>query len=340
MPKGYRYLKTSIQAHVTVRGKFYQKTFPLDTKLTTINGWRERKRAELKYGTIRIAPASTSFTADARAYLALCTGMPSRKDRTLHINDWSKEFGNQPRQTITATEIRAVLERWRVKKHLSAGSLNRRRTAIMAMFTALDGKAAPNIVKDVPRYSEHASEQPRAHDMLTIAKVIRRVPPNTNSRGWLQLLHWSGWPSKLAMQVREPDIDWQGHRVKLAARGKGKGMGASWVPVLPRVISALRHLKRRRAFREFSGGGLRKVWLRALALENAHRAEKELPPLPPIRVYDIRHSFATWAARHIKDDRALSELLRTNSIRRYTEGAAADRLAIAVDDLAKTLHRP
>lgn len=334
MPKGYRDLGTSIQAYVTVRGKFYQKTFPLETKLTTINGWRERKRAELKYGVPRGTVESSSFTADASRYLELVTGMPSYVDRKKHIDDWAEAFGTRPRSSIAAADIREVLERWRVKKHLSAGSLNRRRTALMAMYTTLDGKAAPNVVKDVQPYSETHSQQIRAFDMLTIARIIRRVPPNSDSRGRLQFLHWTGLPSKLLMQIREPDIDWDRSRVKIAARGKGKGMASGWVPLLPRAMSALRHLRRRRALgRDFSGSGLYKTWGRAWALENDARAAKDLPPLPPIRVYDIRHSFATWAAGKIKDDRALAELLRTNSIKRYTEGAKAERLALAVKSL-------
>lgn len=62
--------------------------------------------------------------------------------------------------------------------------------------------------------------------------------------------------------------------------------------------------------------------------------------LPRIRPYDIRHSFATWAAGVLKDDRALKELLRTNSIERYTEGATADRLEHARAELMASRRSP
>lgn len=66
------------------------------------------------------------------------------------------------------------------------------------------------------------------------------------------------------------------------------------------------------------------LWLaRAVATENATRRQKDR--LPPLRPYDLRHSFATWAASIIKDDRALKELIRTNRIARYTEGARRNR---------------
>jgi integrase len=58
-----------------------------------------------------------------------------------------------------------------------------------------------------------------------------------------------------------------------------------------------------------------------------------------VNPYTFRHSFGTWAAGVLKDDRALMELMRTRSIRRYTEGATAQRLEQAREQLVEASRR-
>jgi integrase len=323
--RGIRRLKTSYQAYLDFRGVQYTQTFPFTTTLSTMKDWRDRKRSELKYGTPK---TSRTFQVDADEYLLIVTGMPSYQDRKFHVEQWAHVFGHRDRKTLTATDIRIQLEQWRQGgrydgKGLSAGSLNRRRTALMAMFTALDGRSQPNVVKDVPAYDERASHQIRARPMLEMAKVIRQVRVGCESRARLSVLLWTGWTSQLLKQVQDSHVDWTRGAVTLARRQKGKGLVSIRLPLLPRALAALRRLKRMDALGPFSNGSLHSCWERAC--DNAG--------VPRSRVYDLRHSFATWAASQIKDDRALSELLRTKSIARYTEGATTDRMGEALQVL-------
>jgi hypothetical protein len=103
--------------------------------------------------------------------------------------------------------------------------------------------------------------------------------------------------------------------------------------VLPSGLRALRRLFYVKAHGPFSNSSLHSTFARAQARENAARATRSWPPLPPIRVYDIRHAFGTWAAGFIRDNRALSELLRTNAIEVYTASAVTARLDQALQDL-------
>lgn len=343
MPKGYRRLKTSIQAYVTVRGRFISETFPLDTSVTDINRWRERTRAEKKYGIKTAAGTSSSFATDALRYLELCKGMPSYQDRKFHIEQWVEAFGDRVRSSITAHEISRVLETWRVKKSLSAGSLNRRRTALMALYTKLDGKSQPNIVKDVAPYDERASVKLRARPMLQIARVIRRVKPHSQARAILRVFMWTGLPNTILKAVRSSHIDWQRHTVDLPPRQKGQGMKAATIPLLPQAVRAFRRYFALKVNREFSNSSVHSALARAVEAENAWRIRHELDPIDPLRVYDIRHSFGTWLAARVKDDRALKELLRTNSIERYTHGANTARLeaalaSVTASELAENLQ--
>jgi integrase len=336
LPPGIRRLPTSYQAYFEHRGRVYSKTFPLTTALGVLKDWRERTRAAVKFGT-PTAPTRT-FAEDASDYLALASAMPSFATRQYQIARWVDAFGARDRQTLTAAEIRGQLERWRVSGHvdgtaLTNGSLNRRRTALMALFTMLDGRSRPNIVKDVPAYDERPRYLRRAYPLATLARIVWRVDPQSHSRARLRVMLATGWPHALIKSIRPVDVDWTSGRVRLAARRKGQGMASEWVPVLPSGLRALRRLFHLKAQGPFSNSSLHSTFARAQATENAARAARECPPLPPLRVYDIRHAFGTWAAGFIRDNRALSELLRTNAIEVYTASAVTARLDQALQDL-------
>lgn len=353
LPKGIRRTPAGTwQVYVRVRGVYRSRTLPAHTPLRTLIEHREHLRAEEKYGIDPPAEYGTLFRDDATAYLALCEGMPTYSDRAYRIGRWVSVFGSRDRATITAREIREQLERWRVRgRHdggpLAPASLNQLRTALMAMYTVLDGKSAANIVKDVPAYDERDSVQVRAEPLLTCLRLIRRLKPQGKMRAVLYALLWTGWPHALVAELTAADVDWAGQRVRVARRRKGKGMEAAWIPVVPQAIRALRLVHRRNAWGGCSTSSLHSALARAVAAENAWRrqqnaaAGREVWPMvrESFNPYGLRHSFGTWAAARVKDDRALKELLRTNSIARYTEGAVDARLTAARDLLVTPRSR-
>jgi integrase len=340
--KGIRRTATGFQVFARVNGKFKSRRFPADTTETKLIEARERLRAEELYGVPPPDGTEDGFAADARAYKALTAGMRTAADRHYRIDQWTQRFGHRLRSTITAKDIRQILEDWRLRGHhtggpLSPASLNLRRTALMHLYTVLDGKSAKNIVRDVPPYDERYSEQVRAESMLTCAHIVRRLRPWGKMRIIAHTLLWTGWPAELLRGVNpQKDIDWTRARVRLGRRKKGKGMPPAWVPVLPIALRCLRLMAKRKLFGPFSNSSLHSAIARAVESENAWRAPRKIDPIADgFNPYALRHSFATWAASRIKDDRALKELLRTNSIRRYTEGAVAERLESARAALVK-----
>lgn len=338
--KGVRRTATGWQVFARVKGIYKSRRLPLTATPKELEEARERLRAEVLYHLPAPAKAGETFADDAAAYLALVATMPSYADRAYHIKLWTRVFGDRPRSSITAREIRGVLEQWRKTGRqnggpLTQGSLNRRRTALLHLYTVLDGKSGSNTVRDVPPYNEAYSQQVRAESMVTCARLVKRLKPRGKMRGVLYVLLWTGWPHALLKTVTPADIDWQRQRVRLQRRQKAKGMPPAWVPVLPRAIIGLRRLVQRKHLGAFSNSSLHTALARAIQRENVWRRARDLSEIGAFNPYGFRHSFATWAATRIKDDRALKELLRTSSIHRYTEGALADRLAEAL----ASLHR-
>lgn len=335
-PRGIRRTAYGWQVYARRDGRLQSKHFPAATSLDTLK--REREKL-IGRAVLQLAPASgQSFADDARAYLALVRSMPTYTDRAYRIRCWVDVFGPRARKDITARDIRTQLEQWRLSgSHLggalSPASLNQRRTALMHLYTVLDGKSAANIVKDVPPYDERDSEQIRAQPLVVCARVIRHLRYWGKMRARLHVLMWTGWPHQLLKQITPDDIDWTHGRVRLARRKKGKGMPALWVPIVPQALRALRRFHALDCYGPFSNSSMHSAVARGVRAENRRRARLKLPLLPPMRAYDLRHAFATWAASKIRDDRALKELLRTNSIERYTHGAMQQRLEAARDSL-------
>jgi integrase len=344
-PRGIRRTATGWQVYARRDGAFLSAVFPLSTPIDTLKREREKMIGRALEPTAYPPTTGRRFADDAQEYLHLVRGMPSYAEREYHIRRWVQVFGDRDRATIQARDIARVLETWRLTGAadggpLSNGSLNRRRTALMSLWTRLDGRQAPNPVKGTPLFSEHESERVRAIPMLDLARVLRHLQPTGKSRARLRVMQWTGLPHALIKSLTPADIDWTHGRIRLARRQKGAGMAAAWVPVLPRGMAALRHFARLGCFGTFDNAGLYHAFARAVEADNQRRRTRGLPELPAIHPYVARHSFATWAAGIVKDDRALKELLRTNSIRRYTEGATASRLDAARDALAAALrHR-
>ena len=332
----------SLQAYVHVRGQTHAKRFPLDTPVTVLRAWRETRRV----GILHDVPDLTSrptLALDAQAYLKLVTGMASYADRAYRIQQWVKALGGRPRASITARDIRAQLERWRLVgrndgRGLSNASLNQRRTALMHLYTVLDGKGAANPVKDVPPYVEDSGDVVRAQPWRLLYRLLARMDRDCKTRARLRLMLWTGWPHTQIRQLQPGDIDWARQWVRISRRRKGKGARARWLPLLPPAVTALERFVAVKAWGAFSPSSMHSMLARAVADENAWRALHDRPALPKIRPYDFRHSAAAFLASRITDERVISEMLLTAQ-RRYTEAATAVRLETAIHGLRQEMGR-
>jgi integrase len=348
-PTGIRKTTKGWQAFVYVRGRFYSKRYPKKTDLKTMKDWRQSKAVEVKAGKVIAAetPKTGDFELDAAAYLASVSSMPSFTDRRLHILEWANYFAGRDRQTITPLEIRTRLERL-VSAGYSPSTVNKRRTALMAFYTRMNGKSGYNPVRDVEKY--HEDEEPRAQSFWTIYRILALMRPS-KTRARLRVLLWTGWPHKQLKQLRPEHLDLAHARAYVTPRRKGKGRKGVWLPLLPGAVTALQDFAKwdcwtptiEGKLRPFSHSAMHSRFAHALAKLNARRATFGHPPLE-VHPYDLRHSFGTMLAERLQDDRAIQELMlhsRPEQTLRYTRAATQGRVLAAVALIgAKPLPRP
>ncbi len=316
--KGIRRTGSGWQVYVRVKGEFRSKHFPPNTDLVDLKAWRSQMKARGWLAQPEPDMEADTFADDCAQYLKLVAGMTTIKDRTYRIHQWRDTLGaNRARASITSLEIRHQLERWRLTG-LSPASLNLRRTALMHLFTVLDGKSARNPVRDVPPFRE----TPKAVRLPTLAEAKKALAVHqrdTKTKARLAVLLWTGWPPAQLMRVKESDVDWKAATARLPGRRKGKGTAGRVLPLLPQAVAALRRLRREDAFGQFSTSGAR----RALRLA-CQRAK-----VPVFTPYALRHLFLTTVALATKDDRVVAELAQHADIRmtrRYTQASVDPRL--------------
>jgi hypothetical protein len=159
------------RAFVRVHGKLLSKCFAPATSLTVMRRWREDQRVAVRHGLD--LQTAASLRDDVRAYLTQVQTMPTLRHRRDDLALWLKVFGpERPRKSITAGEIRAQLENWRAAGY-AANTCNHRRTALMHLWSVLDGKTAPNPARDVPRYPDDSqAAPPRALSATAIALLL------------------------------------------------------------------------------------------------------------------------------------------------------------------------
>lgn len=291
--------------------------------------WRNEIRVRARLGAVLPRPEST-LAEDVRHYLEQIRTMTTLRHRRDDLARWLAVFGpDRDRRTITAGEIRAQLETWRSSGY-AASTCNHRRTALMHLWTVLDGKSAPNPARDVPRYPEEIGP-PRALSQAAIAAVFRAMPPS-QTKARLELMAYTGWPPAQIMRLRPEDVDWD-RAVFVQARRKGKGAAGAWLPLLPAAWRALRAYKRLSCWGEYSTSSARRSFRLAAGKAAAGRRTPKAirAELANVTPYQLRHSFLTLVAGITRDDRAVKVLAQHADIRqthRYTQ-ATADPRAVA-----------
>src|SRR6185436_8803976 len=142
--------------------------------------WRHDERSTLRAQQLGVdvdLPQSGSLQADVRDYLALVTEMPTLDQRTYDLGCWVQALGaERPRRGLKARELTTVLNDWKASG-LTAGTCNRRRTALMHLWHRLDGKSAPNPLRDVPRFRE-PDALPRGRSYKLLERVFKAMVPS------------------------------------------------------------------------------------------------------------------------------------------------------------------
>lgn len=303
LPPGIKRTATGFRAWQRVRpgaGGLKSKRFPKTATLTEMKTWREDTRA--KHRAEPAPPiARGTLAADIKKYLKLVATMPSLKDRTRDLAAWEAAYGMRPRAKLTRSDYQLVLQDWRLHgKHnrpLAASSVNHRRTALMHLYTVLDGKAAPNPLREIRPFEEPPAE-PRDLGLDTAREILHALRPS-KSRARINVLSWTAMRGNSELGKMKPDYVNLERRECWAPTGK-KGK-PRLIVLNEEGVEAWREFIYMKAWGPFSKDSLRRVFHRGVAIVNVMRKKRGQAPLRGGRLYDLRHTIATALRREGAD---------------------------------------
>lgn len=270
LDRGIYKTDSGFRVYVRIGTKLESKRFPPTYTLDKLRQWRadhvrERRPKRSARGTL---------AADVEVYLNAVAAMPTYTDRVREISAWLPAFGQQPRWMLKPEAIRIQLAQWRAEGY-APNTCNHRRTALSHLYSVLDGKAAYNPLRDVPAFPLPPPVK-RGVPMATVVKVLKQIHgPKTRAR--LEVLAWTGLRPSELMRLTPALVNLK--------RGTALVPTAKGGP--PREI----------AF------GLAKVWWKKLikvdglgafsvqSMRKPMRAACKKVGVPPLRIYDLRHSF-------------------------------------------------
>ncbi len=316
--------------------KRVEKRFPKGTAPRVMARWQETARAGLR---LKPTVAAGSLGDDLeRHYLPAVKGMPTFTERERHLRLWVAELGaRRSRDLVTAPEVRAVLERWRLAHDWEAGTANRHRTALMHFYTVLNGKGGANPVRDVPKYRERGRPLDEAFDYRAFEAILAAMPDQgqglkgqtrreiSQTKARLRVIAYTGLEhiKIMALTPAHLRLDSQPPMVYVIGRDKGDGTDDVWLPLARAGAAALAAFAAAGAWGPFSHSSVYKSFKRAARKVG----------WPAITPYQLRHLFGTQLLRSSKNRSATRDLMRHTSehtTNRYVAGAISVELRAAI----------
>ena len=228
LPSGKWQVFVKIKAPGAARPRFLSTTFLADSSVTDRRTWRERARIEAQLGSALTPLGDTTFAEDAARYLEAVAALPTIDQRRQHITEWIALFRHRARTSIRPHEIRAARDRWlttpridrkgRPRPPYAPGSVNKRLRALSNLWRVLDGRHAPNPVREVPEAAEEEGA-PRALPYAVIEAILDAMPdvtravkgghvePGSRTRARLAVMAWTGLAHVQLAGLRQEDVD-------------------------------------------------------------------------------------------------------------------------------------
>lgn len=356
---GIRRHGSGYQTVAKVRGERHFAQWPLDTPLREMQEWQKDERAKMR-SALPTVKAGT-FAADAARYLELAAvkAMPTYGTRKQHIDEWVALFGTRRRRSITALEIEEQREHLRAT--YAASSVNHRLRALSNLWTKLDGRQAPNPVREVAECEEPDVEA-RGLPYDVIEAILAAIPDTwigkqkdgtktagkprpSKTKARLRVIAYTGLSHKQLkglgptdVTIAPPDADGQQTgTLRLVARHKGRRMRRAGdrplprlLPLLPQAVAAFQEFDRLQCWGNFSNSSMRKAFINACATLG----------LTNLRPYDFRHSLLTAIYAETRDLRVTGLFgghREEKTTKRYTVAAVAPHVQAAVTVLGKRL---
>ena len=326
-----------IQAYVRADGQLRFRRFPAGTPLETVRRWRLDTRAALK---LTQRPAGT-LAGDIGPFLRQIADRPRLvAERRQQLEWWAARLGHLRRDAIAPADVRAALAELR-QTH-AASTCNHYRQALCSLYRTLDGRHAPNPVRDVKPFT---SPPPEARGLSY--DVVKRILAAMSDQGSATV---KGKPrmAASAAKVRCRVLAFTGLRPSELMRYRpehwnrttqtlvvytGKGGRTRTIPLSTPATQALAELEAVGAIGPFSTSTVRRAFIRAAARIGIHG----------VRPYDLRHSYGTALYRVAGDTRLVKEVLGHSDVRmteRYTLGHVPEAMRVATSRFEKELGTP
>ena len=321
--KGIRRDKWGWRAYVSVGTIQREKRYKPDASIKTMQAWRDETRVALRKLQPETGPAGT-MRGDVASYLEQVRAMPTYAQRAQHLELWVSELGGSTqRESIGAADIRTILHRWR-HAGLEPATCNKRRSALMHLWTVLDGKGASNPVRDVPKFTPSPS-LPLGRDPHGLDAKLK-LAPRCRSRACCRVLLWTGMRPAELQRAEPSDLDLKAATVIVRT---AKGGRVRMVPLTSQGVQAWREFDREDAWGKVPQGSPLGRWLKK-AIGS------------PIRVYDLRHSYGTALALRGTRLDVIAALMGHSTLeltKRYTLAAVTPDAASATLRLARRTDR-
>lgn len=339
--------------------------FPPDTPLSTmVAQWHREKmrltdeRAKAGDGPV----ARGTLAADVRRYLDTARLSPQREaERADQLQWWCESFGTKRRAALDAPDLRRALNGLERggrdgKTPMAASTVNKYRFALSHVFTVLDGQAAANPLRDVPKYTE---PDPEARDVpyAIIDRIIDEIRDRgqgaslSRTKAIARVLAYAPITPAQLRRMERHAIDWQTGAIIPPGRRKGRGTAALSKQLTAKGLEAFQAFDAAACWGvAFSRSSFYKTFTaardRVVAALRVERPDLDLSRIAIMRPYDLRHSFGTFASRVLKNEALVMELLDhkdPRTTRRYTQGALSDHLreaGVALNDAMTTPNHP
>ena len=235
--------------------------------------------------------------------------------------------------------------------------MNKRLRALSNLWRVLDGRHAPNPVREVPEAAEEEGA-PRALPYAVLEAILAAMPDVTRAvkgghresgsrtRARLAIIAWTGLAHVQVAGLRPGDIDWKHRSIWVRGRRKGRlgqDRKGHRKPVSDQAIAALRTFAALDCWGEFSRSSMRQSLARACRrVEQRATADGVTLDLSQVRPYDFRHSYATALRAATHDLRTTQRLMLHQSARtteRYARAAVDPVLTAAVDRFTEYVRR-
>lgn len=337
--KGVRKHGAGFQTYIRVHGEYRSESWPLDTPISEMTGWLKEQRGD---AAKRTRAGHKSFAKDAQAYLDKVTALPTYAQRVRHITLWAVAFAGQRRKKITSAEIRGQRDRW-LLEGLAPHTVNLRLRALSNLWTVLDGRRAPNPVRDVPEATEPDPE-PRALPYWLAERIVASMPQRAVLEiAQARVMITTGLsPVELSRLLSR---HWQGSTLFVQGRRKGSGGASRTIPLSVAAREALGAFRAARGWDKLPSKQFYRLFRKACAqvaddpiIIDASTREQ----LRQVAAYDLRHTYATALYRASGDAHAAANILGHRSkdtTARYIKAAMADRSQTAVNALAAQVAR-